>query len=370
MKIAMIGQKGIPSPGGGIEKHVEELSTRLVKAGHEVYVYTRPAYVKKDLKSYQGVNLVSLPTIKSKHLDAIVHTFLATMHAIFSRKYDLVHYHGIGPSSLLFLVKILRPGLPVTATFHCQDYYHQKWGAFAQMYLKFGEYMCCKFADKVIAVSHGLKEYAEKKYNRKVNYIPNGVNVYPSLEAKEITNKWGLEAGGYILSVSRLVKHKGIHYLIEAYNKIQTDKKLVIVGESVFTDDYTREIKKLAQGNPNIIFTGKQSGDTLMELFSNAYVFAQPSESEGLSVALLEAMSYGLPVLVSDIPENLEPSGEAGISFRSGEVDDLKEKLNYILSNPSRIKIKGGQAQERINREYSLENITKNTLGLYQSMLS
>ncbi len=365
----MIGQKGIPAQSGGIEKHVGELATRLVKAGHEVYVYTRPNYTDKNLKTYQGVNLISLPSINSKHLDAITHTFLASIHAVFSRKYEVVHYHGIGPSSLLFLVKILRPGLPVTSTFHCQDYYHQKWGIFARMYLKFGEYMCCKFADKVIAVSHGLKDYAEKKYRRKVDYIPNGVNIYPSLEAKEITEKWGLVSGEYILSVSRLVRHKGIHYLINAYNELKTDKKLVIVGEGAFTDDYTRKIKKLAQDNPNIIFTGKQSGNTLMELYSNAYIFAQPSESEGLSLALLEAMSYGLPVLVSDIPENLEPSGEAGISFRSGDEKDLKEKLNYALSHPSQIKNKGKKAQKRINSEYSLENITKNTLGLYRSML-
>jgi glycosyltransferase involved in cell wall biosynthesis len=165
MKIIMIGQKGIPSRGGGVEKHVEDLSTRLVNAGHEVLAYTRPSYTEKHLKEYKGVRLISLPSVKTKNLDAISHTFLACLHLIFRiRKVDIVHFHAIGPSSLLLLIKIFRPGIKIVSTFHCQDYFHQKWGFFAKTYLKLGEYICCKFSDKTIAVSEELKKYAEKKY--------------------------------------------------------------------------------------------------------------------------------------------------------------------------------------------------------------
>mgnify|MGYP006282006265 CR=1 FL=1 len=369
MKIAMIGQKGLPAQSGGIEKHVEELSTRLVQAGHEVFVFTRPNYTEKSLKNYQGIKLISLLSINSKHLDAISHTFLATLKVIFSRKYDVVHYHGIGPSSLIWLVKLFRPGLPVVSTFHCQDYYHQKWGKLAQIYLKIGEYMCCKLPDKVITVSQGLKDYTEKKYQRQAVYVPNGVNIYPAREAKNIQEKWGLLPGEYILSVSRLVRHKGIHHLIKAYQDLETSKKLVIVGESVFTDDYTREIKKMAESGPGIIFTGKQIGEVLQELYSNAYLFVQPSESEGLSIALLEAMSYGLPAVVSNIPENLEAAGEESISFQSGDPKDLEKKLKHALENPEELKTKGEKEKERIGREYNWENITSETISLYQSML-
>ncbi len=369
MRIAMIGQKGLPAQSGGIEKHVEELSTRLVQAGHEVSVFTRPNYTEKNQENYKGIKLISLPSINTKHLDAISHTFLATLKVIFSRKYDLVHYHGIGPSSLIWLVRLFRPGLPVVSTFHCQDYYHQKWGLLSRTYLKIGEYMCCKLPDKVITVSQGLKEYTEKKYQRQADYIPNGVNIYPAREAKNIQEKWGLLPGEYILSVSRLVRHKGIHHLIQAYQKLDTDKKLVIVGESVFTDDYCREIKKMAGSNSNIIFTGKQTGEVLQELYSNAFLFAQPSESEGLSIALLEAMSYSLPAIVSNIPENLEVAGEESFSFRSGDPKDLADKLKFALDNPKELRTKGEKEKERISREYNWENITSETISLCQSVL-
>ncbi len=164
MKIAIIGQKGIPAVSGGVETHVEELATRLVKNGNEVLAYTRPNYTDRNLKEYKGVKLISLPSISSKNLDAIVHTFLSVLHVVFiERKVDLVHFHSIGPSSLLWLVKILKPTTPVVATFHTQCYVHKKWGRFAQMYLKLGEFVCNKVADEVIVISKTLQQYAQKK---------------------------------------------------------------------------------------------------------------------------------------------------------------------------------------------------------------
>ncbi len=362
MKIAIIGQKGIPSTSGGVEKHVEDLSTRLVKAGHDVICYTRPNYTDENLKEYKGVKLISLPSINSKSLDAISHTFRACLDVV-KRDVDLVHFHSIGPSSLIWLVKLLKPSLPVVATFHCEDYYHQKWGFFARTYLKFGEFVISTAPDKTITVSKGLQAKVLKRYKREAVYAPNGVPTNEKVEAKEI-KKFGLEKDNYIVAVSRLVKHKGLQYLVEAYNRVKTDKKLVIVGEGAYTSDFVKDLKDKAKNNPNIIFTGKQSGRMLAELFSNAYLFVQPSESEGLSIALLEAMSYGKATLVSNIPENKEVIDWTGFTFKNKNVPDLVGKINGLLKNPSMVKDMGRLGKERVTKEYNWNNIVDNIINL------
>jgi len=189
MKIVFIGQKGMPSISGGVERHVEELAVRLVKEGHDVSCYTRHNYSDKDIQEYKGVRLVNLPSIASKNLDTIVHTFLSCLHVVFfERKVDVVHFHSIGPSSLLWLVKLMKPRTAIVSTFHTQCYKHKKWGVFARKYLKLGEYVCNRFADEVIVISKNLQEYVQKLYKREVNYIPNGVNVLPFEESDEIKN--------------------------------------------------------------------------------------------------------------------------------------------------------------------------------------
>jgi len=368
MKIFFIGQKGIPSVSGGVEKHVEDLSTRLVKAGHEVYAYTRFNYSGQDLKEYKGVKLISLPNINSKHLSAISQTFMACLNLIFKQKPDVIHFHSIGPSSLIWLIKLFKPKTPVIATFHTKCYYHKKWGSFARWFLRLSEKACCLFSDELITVSKSLKEYTDKKYKRLSYYIPNGVNANGNYEA-EIIKKWGLEKDNYIVSVSRLVRHKGIQYLIKAYKNIETNKKLVIVGDSAHTDNYVKELKELAKGNPNIIFTGNQSGKALSELFSNAYLFVQPSESEGLSIALLEAMSFGKAVLVSDILENKEATGGIGFSFKNKEIKDLEKKLKYLIENFRLVNEKANESRERVKKHYNWENIVREILVIYNKAI-
>jgi glycosyltransferase involved in cell wall biosynthesis len=367
MKIAIIGQKGIPAIGGGVERHVEELATRLVKRGNEVFVYTRSNYTSSNLKKYKGVNLISKKTLSSKNFDAISHTFIACLDLIFKTKVDVIHFHSIGPSSLILFLKIFKPKTPIVATFHSQCYLHKKWGFFAKVYLKLGEFILCKFADEVITVSKNLKKHALKKHKRETTYIPNGVNKALELEVKLI-KKWGLSKDNYIFAATRLIPHKGIHYLIKAFNNINTDKKLVIAGDSSYTDDYVRYLKKISKHNKNIVFTGNQTGDILDELFSNAYFFVQPSESEGLSFALLEGMSYG-PVLASDIPENTEAVGDAGFTFRSKDVKDLEDKLKYLFSNRDKVKEIKAKGREKVNLNYSWEDITDNVLCIYKELL-
>lgn len=366
MKIYIIGQKGLPAHGGGVETHVENLATQLVNNGHEVFAYTRRNYTSKNFTEFMGVKLISLPSIPTKNLDAISHTFFSVLDFIFRRrKADVIHFHSIGPASLIWLVKIFRPRVKVVFTFHSQCYLNSKWGKFAKFYLSLGERIGCQMADELITVSKNLKKYVEEKYNRQAIYIPNGVNTNEKLAAEEIKEKWGLEKNSYILSVSRLVKRKGLEYLISAYNQINTNKKLVIVGDG----DFSENLKDLAKGNSNIIFTGSQSGKTLQELYSNASLFVQASEAEGLSIALLEAASYQLPILTSDIEANLEVLGEDAFSFTSKSIVDLKEKLNLFLNDANtreKLDINIKKVYNKILHEYNWLNISQETISLYQ----
>ncbi len=374
MKIAFIGQKGIPASLGGVERHVEELATRMASAGHEVFVYVRNNYTDKKLKTYKSVKLIHLPNIPTKHLDAISHTFLATLHALF-HKYDVIHYQAIGPTSLSWIARLLKRKTLLIATFHCQDYYHQKWGWIARTYLRFGEYIACKVPKKTITVSKELGNYARKKYNANVNVIPNGAAVNFTLKSEKLS-PWGLKEKRYILSVGRLIKHKGVHYLIEAFKqledtgKLPNNFKLVIVGEGFHTDEYVKYLKTISEGRPNIIFTGSQAGETLSQLFSHAYFFVQPSEYEGLSIALLEAMGYGLAPLVSDINENLEAVKDTGLAFRVKDIQDLKEKLAFLMNKPAEVERLGKLARSRVAQEYSWDSITQKTLAVYNENLA
>lgn len=373
MRIAFIGQKGIPASLGGVERHVEELATGMADLGHEVFVYVRDNYTDKNLKKHSGVNLIHLPNVSTKHLDAISHTFLATVHALF-HKYDIIHYQAIGPTSLSWIIKLLKPKTALVATFHCQDYYHQKWGSIARAYLRLGEYVTCKIPDKTITVSNELAGFARKKYGTRTAVIPNGAKVNFDPETGELA-KWEIKEKKYILFVGRLIKHKGVHYLIEAFKQLEdTGKlpngfKLVIVGEGFHTDDYVKYLKTISEGRSNIIFTGGQTGKTLEQLFSHAYLFVQPSEYEGLSIALLEAMGYGLAPLVSDIKENMEAIKGTGLSFKTKDIHDLKNKLAYLLNRPGEAERLGKMAKERARNEYSWDSIVQKTINVYKDVL-
>lgn len=365
MKIAFIGQKGIPAHVGGIERYAEDLALELIKSGQEVIAYTRPHYTPKNQKEYKDIKLVSLPSIRTKHLDAIIHSLLASVHVIFS-DVDIVHYQNIGPALTSWIPRIFKRRVKIVSTFQTKDYEHAKWGIFARTMLRLGELTMILFSHEIIVVSEEMKEYVIKKYGIEPHFITNGAREVEIKKAKEI-KKWGLRKNNYIFSASRLVRHKGIHHLINAFKKIKTDKVLVIAGDGAFTDDYVAELKKLAKGKKNIIFTGNQTGDTLDELFSNAYLFVQPSLVEGLSLALLEAMAFSRPLLVSDIGANKEAAGDAGVYFKSDNAKDLKEKLLYILSHPRIAKAKGKEGNERVKSDFNWETITERILGVYHN---
>lgn len=368
MKIYFIGQKGIPANGGGVERHVEELATRLAQSGQEVFVFSRQKYSKYDGTSYKGVNLVYTPALYTKHLEAISHTFFSILSLI-SREVDIVHVHSIGPALLIPLIKLVKPRAKVVATIHSPDYFHQKWNGFARFMLRLGERIGATFADQVITVSKNLSQYLWHAYHCQATYIPNGVRLPDLNPSAEPLKAWGLAPQGYIVAISRLIRHKGLHHLIRAYQMIKTDKKLVIVGGAEYTDDYVNELHAMSAGNPNIIFTGKQSGAALEALFAHAYIFAMPSESEGLSIALLEALSYNQAMIVSDIPENMEVAKDLALSFKQADHADLAKQLDYMLQNPEVVADYKKNGREYVAQYHDWETITRNSLDLYEKAL-
>ncbi len=377
MKIAMVGQKGIPAVYGGIERHVEELSTRLSEGGFDVTVFCRPWYGNKTavksekLKVYKGVKLAYLPSLRTKHFDAISHTFLATIYAMFG-KYDIIHYHGVGPSLLSWLPRIFCRKTKIVTTFHCIDRKHQKWGLFAKLMLRAGEWAACRFAHETITVSKTLQQYCSEAYDKDTSYVPNGVAVTEnySSPSSEILAKYNLGKDKYLLMVSRLVRHKGAHYLIQAFRALREkdaifrDLKLVFAGDSAFTDDYVKELKDSAKDDQNIVFVGFQSGRPLEDLFLNALAIVHPSESEGLPIAVLEAMSYGKVVLASDIPENMELIKDYGFSFQNKNVSDLTARLKEVLARHD-LQEKGAEAKKFVAANYSWDYVVSEVRKIY-----
>ncbi|MGN1328119.1 MAG: glycosyltransferase family 4 protein [Eubacterium sp.] len=370
MRIAMMGHKRIPSREGGIEIVVDELSTRLVCLGNNVTAYNRKGHhvsgknfeSNAKLKEYNGIKLKSVFTVENKKLNAIIYSFLAALRASLGR-YDIVHIHAEGPASMSFLPKLF--GKKVIVTIHGLDWQRSKWGGFATKFLQFGEKCAAKYADEIIVLSKNVQNYFLEKYGRKTHYIPNGVEK-PELKGdKEIKEKFGLEKDGYILFLGRIVPEKFPDGLIEAYKKLNTDKKLVIAGGSSHTDGYVDEVKGLANGNENIIFTDFVQGEILQELYSNAYIYCLPSNLEGMPISLLEAMSYSNCCLTSDIPECTEVCEDKAVYFKKGDINDLTEKLEALLNDIEKVKEYKSQARDFICDKYSWDKTVEQTFKLY-----
>lgn len=371
MNIAMLGHKRIPSREGGIEIVVEELSTRMVNAGHSVTCYNRSGhhvsgkeFDGEGIKEYKGVKLKYVFTVNRKGLAAMTSSFFGAICAALG-KYDAVHFHAEGPCAMLWLPKLF--GKRCIATIHGIDWQRAKWGGFASKYIKFGEKIAAKYADEIVVLSEGVQKYFMDTYGRNTVFIPNGVNKPIPRAPQLIKEKLGLDKDEYILFLGRLVPEKGITYLIEAFKGLKTGKKLVIAGGSSDTDVFTQKLKKLAQGDERIVFTGFVQGQMLEELYSNAYVYVLPSDLEGMPLSLLEAMSYGNCCLTSDIPECAEVVEDKAILFKRADIFDLKVKLQDACVDPDAVKKMKSGAADYICRKYNWNDVVEQTLKLYQS---
>ena len=369
LRIAMLGHKRIPSREGGVEIVVSELATRMASKGYDVTCYNRRGhhiagqeFDTKTVSEYKGVRIKDVFTVEKGGLAAMSSSFFATIKATFG-KFDVIHFHAEGPCAMMWIPKIF--GKKCVATIHGLDHQRAKWGKFAKWYIMMGEKCAVKFADEIIVLSENISNYFKNKYQRKTKFIPNGVSEPEKLSANLIKEKYGFEKDDYILFLGRLVPEKGVHYLIDAYKNLNTDKYLVIAGGSSDTEEYVQELKQIAKGNSKIIFTGFVQGAQLEELYSNAYLYVLPSDLEGMPLSLLEAMSFGNCVLTSDICECAEVVGEVGFIFKKSDTADLEKKLQYLLENPCVVEEIKSKSTDYICKKYNWDEVVDKTLKLY-----
>lgn len=367
-RIAMIGHKRIPSREGGVEIVVKELSVRMAERGNEVYAYNRKRKGEPILTDYQGVHLIETGSVNKKGLEAFLYSVNATWRALFGN-YDVIHYHAEGPCAMIWLPHLL--GIPTVATIHGLDWQRAKWGGFASRYIRFGEKIAAKYADRIIVLSRNVQEYFGDTYRRRTDYIANGIDEMQYREANLIKEKFGVGQGDYFLFLGRIVPEKGVHYLIEAFRQVETDKKLIIAGASGQTDEYFEEIQDLMKKDSRVMLAGFVQGELLEELYSNCFLYTLPSDVEGMAISLLEAMSFGCNCLVSDIKENVEVVGDYAYTFRAGDTENLVTKLRDLLENESVINQieRKRMIKAYVTSRYSWNTAVDKTLQLYSEVI-
>ncbi|MFA6010328.1 MAG: glycosyltransferase family 4 protein [Desulfobacteraceae bacterium] len=366
MNVAVIGTRGFPNIQGGVEKHCESLYPLIAEKEPKIKltVFRRKPYVTENTSApfEHSIQFMDLWTIRNKYLETLVHSFQAAVICLFKRP-DLVHIHNIGPALVLPLLKLA--GLKVLVTYHSDNYNHEKWGIVAKKILKAGEWLVGRMADRVIVVSKRQLALFDDK-SRVIN-IPNGVTISVPSTSAETISAHGVLPGQYILAVARFVPEKGLDLLVKAFKLYTGDLKLVIAGDADHETAYSRDLKQQMAGDSRIIGTGYITGDRLTLLFSNARLFVLPSRHEGLPIALLEALGYGLPVLASDIPANRELELPDERYFKSGNIEDLLYKLENIADIMIPQEEKESQ-KKRISESYDWNSVAEKTLDVYKEM--
>lgn len=372
LRIAMIGQKGLPATFGGIEHHVEQVGRRLAERGHHVTVFCRRSYGEVPSRSYRGMQLRLAPTVGTKHLDAIVHSGTSTALAMAGR-YDVVHYHGLGPGLMSAFPRYLS-GTAVVQTVHGLDHQRGKWGLGARTVLGAAHWLSGHVPHRTVVVSRALGQAYQDAFDRRCDYIPNGVDVPPDLPPSGIVEKWGLQPGRYLLFVGRFVPEKAPDLLLRAYRDVAGDVPLVMVGDSSFTDEYTQELHRLAAHDSRVRFTGFVYGDLLSQLYRYASAFVQPSLLEGLPLTLLEAASYARPVVASDIAPHREVLGDAAGPgrriFASGDQKALTDALRTVLGGDAEEAAGARSLCEQVHSGYRWDSATGDLERLYLEVIS
>jgi glycosyltransferase involved in cell wall biosynthesis len=370
LRIAMIGQRSIPAQYGGVERAVEELGARLVERGHDVSVFCWSA--DKPPAEYRGMSLKRVPAIPGKHMRALSQSVSAALRVLIGR-YDVVHFHAMGPALVAPLL-VVRPRMKIVSTVQGRDDRRSKWGPWAQRIIHLGAWSTAAVADETVVVSLQLQEDYASEFHRESTFIPNGISA-PSLDpATSELGQFGLTPGGYLLNVGRLVPEKGIDMLPAAYQGLTTDVPMVIVGGSASTDEYVTALKDSSRLDPRVRLIGEQRGETLRQLFLNARGFVIPSHLEGLPIVLLEAISFGLPLVCSDISpitQVVGPQSSVGCEvFADGQVDALCDALRVFLGGDSAAQFQAARHRaRRVLDEFSWERITDQTEAIYAKAL-
>lgn len=363
MKVVVLGLRGFPNVMGGVESHCEHLYTRLVELGCKVTIIGRTPYIGKKKYSYKNVEILPFWSPKHKVLEALWHTFAGSFVAK-ALKPDIIHYHATGPSFFVIVGKMLRAN--VVATHHGFDYERAKWGFFGKKFIKQGERNLCK-ANEVIVISKHIQDSVKERLKRETTLIPNGVEIPDIQKLNSMKNKHDIKKGKYFLFTGRIVPEKCIHDLFDAYEKLDTDWKLVIAGNTDHEDQYSKMIKKRGSGNPNIVMTGFVKGQDLAELYSNAGCFVLPSSHEGLPIALLEALSYGLPCVASDIAANKSVGHHSIKYFNLHDVDMLSKSMSEEINDAK--KIDHDEIRKFIKENYNWDDIAEKTLEVYKKII-
>jgi glycosyltransferase involved in cell wall biosynthesis len=364
MRIAMIGIKAIPARFGGFETAVDELSRGLVKLGHRVRVYNRSSLATLPETSYEGVELINLPTLKSKNLSTIVHAFLCTLHLLFHRV-DIVHYFTTGVTLFAPLPRLF--GMKVVCSVDGTDWQRAKWGRFPRWYLRFSEKLAVLCCQGLISDSKDVMSYYRQSYGAVSSCIVYGMCERRS-EQTDVLDRFGLTYRNYVLFVGRLVPENNVHHLVRAFEKTSTDRKLVIVGDDPWEREYVRSLK--STHDPRIVFTGGVYGDGYAQLQQNAYLFVLPDEVGGTHPALVEAMGYGNCVLVNDTGSNLEVISDSGFCYRGADGDvDLQAKMQQLLDTPALVAEYRTRSRQRAQTYYRWENVVQQHAKVYRQLL-
>jgi glycosyltransferase involved in cell wall biosynthesis len=365
VRIAFLVIKNIVR-GGGIEKYTLELGSRLVRRGHDVTVYTMRHYGDVP-EHYLGMRIVSVPSFAAPCLQKLSCSAAAAFNSIWRKKYDIVHLHSFAPGAFAWLPRLRRT--KCVLQLHSLEWKRKRWGIIGPPIVRILEKLALSQSHVLTAVSRTQCDFYRTHRGIDMQYIPTAADVKPKTEAAEIY-RLGLEPNKYILFACRLVPEKGAHYLVSAFRRLNTNMRLVIAGDAQGAGEYRKQLYDLAGGDPRILFPGFVEGRLIEELFSHCYVYVQPSEVEGLSLSILEAMSYGNCCLVSDIPENLEAIGDAGFQFRNADVDDLANRLQWLIEHGEKVASVNVGAKERIRQHYSWQSISEQVEKLYLSILN
>jgi glycosyltransferase involved in cell wall biosynthesis len=362
LRIAFIGGRGVISKYSGIETYYEEVGSQLCRMGHEVTAYCRTHFTPR-VNHHNGMRIVRLPTVRTKHLETLLHTFLSTLHVL-TQPCDIVNYHCLGPALFSFIPRLA--GKKTVVTVQGLDWQRKKWGRIAASVLRLGERAAVSLPNSTIVVSRQLQSRYRAIYGAETHYVPNG-GFLRGHRLPEKLFELGLVPGQYILFLGRFTPEKGCHLLVEAYEKLQPNLKLVLAGASSYCDHYSRRLR--AHASENVKILDQVSGDALDELLTNAVIFALPSDLEGLSLALLDAMGAGLCVLASDAPENEEAIGGAGFTFKRGDTEDLADRLRFLIANPAVREAAGRAAKQRVREHYQWSLVASEVERIYSEMI-
>ncbi len=362
MRIAILGTRGIPASYGGFETFAEHLSTRLVARGHEVTVYCRSHYVSPRQLEYHGVKLQVLPTIRHKYFDTVVHTFFSALHAT-SGRYDAALICNCANAPFSPILRLA--GTPVAINVDGLEHKRKKWGWLGRRYYRFAEYLSTLLPNEMVTDAQVIQDYYLARHNAPSTMIAYGSEVERRAE-RDTVRKWRVEPNRYVLYVSRLEPENNAHLVIEAFKKVRTAYRLLIVGDAPYAEQYINSLKSSARGDKRIIFTGFVFGQDYRALQQNAYCYVHATEVGGTHPALLEAMGYGNCVLTLATPENIEVVGEAGVPY----IDeyDLAEKLKRVLRDGSLVQAYRNRAQQRIKKHYDWETVVDQYEQLFARM--